>query len=154
MPTIEQLIKQNKFQNEKHRALISIIYANNLVNRFYEEILGKFDLTLQQYNVMRILRGQYPTPSTVNLIRERMLDRMSDTSRIVERLRKTGLVERVKSQKDRRAVDIVITKKGLEILAKIDAHEEDWIKPALKLSEKDAVQLNGYLEKIFDMMAS
>ena len=153
MPSIEQLIKQGKFQNEKHRALISIIYANNLVNRFYEEILGKYDLTLQQYNVMRILRGQYPNPSTVNLIRERMLDRMSDTSRIVERLRKTGLVERVKSQKDRRAVDVVITKKGLDILAKIDAHDDEWIKPALKLSEKDALQLNAYLEKIFDMMA-
>src|SRR3954463_16433741 len=111
MPTIEDLIKQPKFENEKHKAVISLTFTAGLLAGFWEEFFGRFDLTSQQYNVLRILRGQYPKPASVNLIRERMMDKMSDVSRLVERLRKNGFVERTVRKDDRRAVDVIITRK-------------------------------------------
>lgn len=150
MPTLEQLIKQAKFRNERHKALIGILYANNLINGAYEEIFKRFNLTIQQYNALRILRGQYPNPCTINLIRDRMLDKMSDASRIVERLRKAGFAERVISVKDRRAVDVIITQAGLDLLTQIDKYENEMDKPAGKLTDAEAKQFNELLEKIFE----
>ncbi|MFN8285600.1 MAG: MarR family winged helix-turn-helix transcriptional regulator [Chitinophagales bacterium] len=152
MAKLEELIKQTKFRSEKQKALISIMLVSNLLNNHHENFFKKFGLTLQQYNVLRILRGQFPNPCTVNLIRERMLDRMSDASRIVERLRKAGFVERVQSAKDRRAVDVVITRKGLNSLAQIDKYEEEMQKPVELLAEKDAKQLSELLQKMLDKM--
>src|SRR4051812_7183464 len=117
MPTIEQLIKQPKFHDEKHKAVISLTYSSGLLDNFWQEFFGKFNLTSQQYNVLRILRGQYPKPASVNLIRDRMMDKMSDVSRLVERLRKGDFVERTVRKEDRRAVDVMITQKGLDVLA-------------------------------------
>lgn len=148
--TIEERIKQSKFRNEKHKLTVSILYTNNLVSAHYEEAFGKYGLTVQQFNVLRILRGQQPTPCTINLIRERMLDRMSDASRIVERLRKAGLVERVQSTKDRRAVDVVITKKGMAVLAQIDKVEDKLQSPFGGITDKEAKQLNELLEKVMN----
>ena len=119
MPSIETLIKQSKFRDEKHKAIISVLYTANALNNFHENYFSKYELTSQQYNALRILRGQHPKPATVNLIRERMMDKMSDASRIVERLRKAGFVERVASKRDRRAVDVLITQKGLDVLARL-----------------------------------
>ena len=119
MPSIETLIKQSKFRDEKHKAIISVLYTANALNNFHENYFKKYELTSQQYNALRILRGQHPKPATVNLIRERMMDKMSDASRIVERLRKAGFVERVASKRDRRAVDVLITQKGLDVLARL-----------------------------------
>ena len=148
--TIEERIKQSKFRNEKHRLTVSILYTSNLVTAHYEEAFTKYGLTLQQFNVLRILRGQQPKPCTINLIRERMLDRMSDASRIVERLRKAGLVDRIQSTKDRRAVDVMITKKGLAVLAQIDKAEDNLQAPLNGLTDKEAKQLNELLEKVMN----
>src|ERR1700743_2555363 len=104
MPSIEELIKQDKFRNNHHKNVISLNYAANLMNRYHDDVFAKFGITGQQYNVLRILRGQHPQPVTVGLIRERMIDKMSDASRIVERLRKGGFIERITNKKDRRAV--------------------------------------------------
>jgi DNA-binding MarR family transcriptional regulator len=152
MPTIEQLINQTKFKDEKHKAILSILYASNLINNHLEGIFKKYDLTIQQYNALRILRGQYPTPCTINLIRERMLDKMSDSSRIVERLRKAELVERLVSQKDKRAVDVIITKKGLHVLSQIDKIDAELNRSTDKLTESEAQQLSALLERIFDSL--
>ena len=152
MPSIEQILKQNKFKSEKEKVIISILFANNLINGLYEEIFKKHNLTIQQYNALRILRGQFPNPCTINLIRDRMLDKMSDASRIVERLRKAELAERVTSAKDRRAVDVLITNKGLELLAQIDKLQDEFDRPADKLTEKEARQLSELLEKVFESL--
>lgn len=152
MAKLEELIKQTKFRSEKQKALISIMLVSNLLDNHHENFFKKFGLTLQQYNVLRILRGQFPNPCTVNLIRDRMLDRMSDASRIVERLRKAGFVERVQSAKDRRAVDVLITRKGLNSLAQIDKYEDEMQRPVDLLNEKDAKQLSELLQKILDKM--
>jgi MarR family multiple gene transcriptional regulator MgrA len=150
MPAIEQLIKQTKFQNARHKAMISVMYASNMIVDHYESIFKKFHLTLQQYNALRILRGQYPKACTVNLIRERMLDKMSDASRIVERLRRAGYVERVTNKEDRRAVDVLITEKGLDLLKQVDKLESEMNLPANTISEKEALELNEILNKVIN----
>jgi MarR family multiple gene transcriptional regulator MgrA len=153
MPSIEQLIKQDKFKDEKHKAVISIIYTANLLFDFHSEFFSRFNLTSQQYNVLRILRGQYPSPATIYLIRERMMDKMSDASRIVERLRKAGFVERVVRKEDRRAVDVMITQKGLDVLAHIDTLEEKDHKPTKLLTQDEAKQLSELVGKVIDALA-
>ncbi len=153
MPTIEQLIHQPKFNDEKHKAIISILYAANLITNHHESFLKHYGITCQQYNALRILRGQHPKPCTVGLIRERLIDRMSDASRIVERLRKASLVERVPSVNDRRAVDVAITPKGLELLDNIDQRENELSASTQKLTKAEAATLNLLMEKIFDKLA-
>lgn len=152
MPTIEQLIKQDKFKDEKHKAVISLIFASNALCNFFEEFFEPFNLTLQQYNVLRILRGQYPKPASVNVIRERMMDKMSDASRLVERLRKSGFVERTVRKDDRRAVDVIITQKGLDVLAKIDLLEEKDHKPTQLLSKEETTKLSELLGKVINAL--
>ncbi len=152
MPSIEQLIKQTKFRDEKHKAIISVLYTANVLNSFHENFFCQYKLTSQQYNALRILRGQHPKPATVNLIRERMMDKMSDASRIVERLRKAGFVERVVNKLDRRAVDVQITQKGLDVLAEIDAHEEKTDIPTKYLTQKEAKELSRLIGKMIDAL--
>ena len=152
MPSIEQLIKQTKFRDEKHKAIISVLYTANALNSFHEKFFSQYKLTSQQYNALRILRGQHPKPATVNLIRERMMDKMSDASRIVERLRKAGFVERVVNKLDRRAVDVQITQKGLDVLAEIDAHEEKTDIPTKFLTQKEAKELSRLIGKMIDAL--
>lgn len=152
MPTIEQLLKQDKFKNEKHKAVISLAYSAGLLNNFWEDFFGRYGLTSQQYNVLRILRGQHPKPASVNLIRERMLDKMSDASRLVERLRKSGFLERTVRKEDRRAVDVMITAKGLEVLAIIDTIEEKDHKPTKLLTQEETEELSRLLGKVIDAL--
>ena len=114
-------INSQKFENNLQKSVVNLIYTYGWITNLLGQKLNKYDITLQQYNVMRILRGQYPKPATINLIKVRMLDKMSDASRIVDRLVQKELVDRSINTNDRRAVDILITKKGLGILVKLDA---------------------------------
>ena len=153
MATIEQLIKQPKFKDEKHKAVISLTYSAGLLSSFWEEFFGRFNLTSQQYNVLRILRGQHPSPASVFMIRERMMDKMSDASRLVERLRKAGFVERTVRKNDRRAVDVIITQKGLDVLQMIDSIEEKDHKPTKYLTDEEAGKLSELLGKVINALA-
>lgn len=114
-------INSQKFENNLQKSVVNLIYTYGWITNLLGQKLNKYDITLQQYNVMRILRGQHPKPATINLIKVRMLDKMSDASRIVDRLVQKELVDRSINTNDRRAVDILITKKGLDILLKLDA---------------------------------
>ena len=114
-------INSQKFENNLQKSVVNLIYTYGWITNLLGQKLNKYDITLQQYNVMRILRGQHPKPATINLIKVRMLDKMSDASRIVDRLVQKELVDRSINTSDRRAVDILITKKGLDILLKLDA---------------------------------
>ena len=96
------------------------MYTGNWVQFLHGKALKPFGLTVQQYNVLRILRGQHPNPCTVNLIVDRMLDKSSNASRIVERLVSKGLVKRTPCEQDRRAVDVLITQEGLNLLEASD----------------------------------
>jgi len=111
------------------------------------QILSTEDITQQQYNILRILRGSECPLSTLK-IRERMLDKMSDTSRIVDRLIVKGLVEKTACIKDKRLVDITVTKKGLQLLEKLDALNESIDSILNGVSEKEAHTINQILDKL------
>src|SRR3989337_3458772 len=106
---LEEEISQKAFRNNKHKAIVNIIFSYNWLLKNHFKLLKPYDLTIQQFNILRILRGQYPNPATVKLLKERMLDKMSDASRLVDRLIKKELVTRCINTKDRRAVDIKIS---------------------------------------------
>ena len=144
---LEKEIHSTKFTSQHQKASVNIVFTYNWLNGLIKAELEKFKITNQQFNILRILRGQYPTPATINILKERMLDKMSDASRIVDRLVQKELVTRTVNKKDRRAVDILITQKGLELLERI--HIEEAMNDGLKsnLSEDEAKQLGDLLDK-------
>ena len=144
---IEKDIQQTNFRNEFQKMGINIIYTANWLNEKMGQILATEDITQQQFNILRILRGSECPLSTLK-IRERMLDKMSDTSRIVDRLIVKGLVEKTACLKDKRLVDITISKKGLQLLEKLDSLNEH-IDSILKgVTEKEAQAMNQILDKL------
>ena len=144
---IEKDIQQTNFRNEFQKMSINIIYTANWLNEKMGQILATEDITQQQYNILRILRGSECPLSTLK-IRERMLDKMSDTSRIVDRLIVKGLVEKTACIKDKRLVDITVSKKGLQLLEKLDSLNEH-IDSILKgVNEKEAQAMNQILDKL------
>ena len=145
---IEDEIKSVKFRNMQHKAALNIIITANWIHASNIEIFKKYKLTVQQYNVLRILRGQFPNPCNLLSIRERMLDKMSDVSRIIERLRINGFVDRVLCANDRRAVDVLITKKGLDLLKKMEKEEEKIDGVMKNISDIEAKKLNDLLDKL------
>jgi DNA-binding MarR family transcriptional regulator len=146
--SLEKEIGQEKFRNGYHRAIINIFYTNNFLVDKMNDLLKDFDITRQQYNVLRILRGQSPNPVSINYIKERMLDRMSDASRIVERLNTKGLIERKNASEDRRTVDVSISATGLSLLEKMDQPVNDLENILMGLSDGEINQLNNLLDKI------
>lgn len=145
---LEKEINQKKFRSPAHKLSVNLIYTFNWINEYQVNLLKPFDLTLQQYNVLRILRGQHPQPASVKLIRERMLDKMSDASRIVEKLRVKDLVFRNTNTNDRRACEVIITQKGLHLLEQIDQQENNFNKIFDTLSEAEIQQVNELLDKL------
>jgi DNA-binding MarR family transcriptional regulator len=146
--SIEQDIKQSNFKSPYSKAVVNIIYTNNWLASLQVDILKPFDLTLQQYNVLRILRGQYPQPITVIAIIERMLDKMSNASRLVDKLLAKELVIRRECPNDRRAVDVLITEKGLALLTETDVLVSKWEEQLHGLTPEEALQLSDLLDKL------
>ena len=145
---IDDEIQSSKFEDNYHKAVINVTYTYGWLSNAFRCQFERYNLTQQQFNILRILRGQYPKPATINLLKERMLDKMSDASRIVDRLVQKGLVSRCTNSKDRRAVDIRISEKGIDILTKMDV--EFKTKDVLKdnLTEEEAGQLSDLLDKL------
>ena len=144
---IEKDIQQTNFRNEYQKLGINIMYTANWLNEKIAGILSQEDITQQQYNILRILRGADKPLSTLQ-IRARMLDKMSDTSRIVERLVAKELVEKNTCPTDKRLVDVVLSKKGFVILEKLDQlnHHLDALMKGI--SEKDAITMNQLLDQL------
>ena len=145
--SIEKDISQRKFNSEFQKAMVNLIYTHNWMMERMKLFFEKADLTPQQFNILRILRGAGQPLSTLQ-IRQRMLDKMSDTSRIVDRLIKKGLTKKVICKSDRRLVDVTISEKGLKLLEKLDEMQPDLDSIIRSLDESDAMQLNGLLDKI------
>ena len=148
--SIETDIKQTTpFKTPYHRVFVNVIYTNNWVVDSQMRLLKPFGLTLQQYNVLRILRGQYPNPVKVSDITERMLDKMSNASRLVDKLVLKQFVLRTECPSDRRAVDVVITDQGMALLKRLDVHQAEWDKAqGSKLTEAEAVHLSQLLDRL------
>ncbi|AKD54417.1 MarR family winged helix-turn-helix transcriptional regulator [Spirosoma radiotolerans] len=148
--SIETDIKQSApFKSSYQRVIVNLIYTTNWLADSQTRLLKPFKLTLQQYNVLRILRGQFPSPIKVSDITERMLDKMSNASRLVDKLVIKKLVLRTECPSDRRAVDVVITEKGLELLKQLDSLQSEW--DALlqhKLTVDEATALSHLLDRL------
>jgi len=145
---IEDEIKQTKkFKSEQQRLLVNIMFTSSWLYRIHGKFLKSFGISPEQFNVLRILRGQYPNCANNQLITERMIDKSSNCSRIVEKLKQKGLVDRKENKDDRRHVDITITQKGLDLLESIDADNNiDHIKKNITTAE--AEQMNDLLDKL------
>ena len=147
---LEDEIQQKKFKSIQQKLMLNLIYTTNWLTAKQESLFKDSDITVQQYNVLRILRGQYPNPCSIKLIKERMLDRMSDTSRIVDKLFTKKLLLRNECPNDRRSVNVVISDKGLELLKSLD-YIDDLSQKTLKLLTTEEVNtLNNLLDKLRD----
>ncbi|MGP8215988.1 MAG: MarR family winged helix-turn-helix transcriptional regulator [Bacteroidia bacterium] len=146
---LKKEIHQSKpFRSIYHKATVNLIFTGKWIINLHHAVFRKYDLTVQQYNILRILSGQYPDALTIKLIRQRMLDKMSDASRIVEHLRKKELVDRIDNTSDRRKVDIIITQKGLGLLDTIEKNESNKMDNFLSsLTEHEIAQLDFLLDK-------
>ena len=142
---IEKDIKQQLFRNEYQKATVNLIFTSNWLTERIKVFLDNEDITSQQFNILRILRGSKKPMSTL-VIRERMLDKMSDTSRIVERLQKKGLVDKKISEIDKRKVDVEISKRGITLLEKLDRKNNELDNILSNLSNDQAKTLNSLLD--------
>ena len=144
---IEKDIQQRSFRNEYQKVTVNIIFSASWLTEKIKTFLESEDITSQQYNILRILKGSKEPLSTLQ-IRERMLDKMSDTSRIVERLLKKGLVEKKVCATDKRLVDVIISKKGLALLERLDKNNTQLDDIPHALNPEEAILLNKLLDKM------
>lgn len=145
---LEKDINQHHFNSESQKAIINIIYTYHWATEQIRVLLSENDVTLQQFNILRILRGSDPQPLSTLNIRERMLDKMSDTSRIVDRLVLKGLVTKKMSSTDKRLVEVSIAHAGKNLLRQIDAKGDAMTAITDKLSVHDLQLLNELLDKM------
>ena len=145
---IDKDIQQNRFLNDYQRASVNILFTYGWLMEKIKDILKAADITPQQFNILRILRGSHPQPLSTLQIRERMLDKMSDTSRIVDRMVAKGLVNKAMSRHDRRLVDILISSKGLKLLRKLDSRQHELDGILKNISAKEAATLSKILDKV------
>ncbi len=150
MMGIDKDIQQAKFRNVRQKAGINLIYTLAWMREKTRTIFDAEDITPQQFNILRILRGSFPQPLSTLQIRERMLEKMSDTSRIVDRLITKELVKKITCKNDRRLVDVIITDKGKSLLERLDSRQDEIDGVLGNLSEKDANILSDLLDKIRD----
>ncbi len=130
------------------KTLLNVMYTQNVISEKFNELLKPFDLSPEQFNVLRILRGQKGKPANMSMIQERMIAKTSNTTRLVDKLLLKELVLREVCPNNRRKMEITITEKGLELLLQLDplveAHERAFSK---NLSVEELELLNELLEK-------
>lgn len=145
---IEEIIKSNSPISAEKRTVLNIMFTQNVIADSFNEILKSFDLSVEQFNVLRILRGQKGKPANMCVIQERMIAKTSNTTRLVDKLLLKGLVNREVCEENRRKMEVTITEKGLQLLAdldpKIEAHERLF---SNNLSSEELENLNYLLEK-------
>lgn len=145
---IEEAIKQPKFKTEHEKAIINLVYTGNFLILKQGQVFKSYGVTHQQYNVLRILRGRKGEPASVKLLNERMLDKSSNVSRLIDKLVQKELVTREFSEADRRQVDIFITKKGLDLLDQI-TNEQPAVAEMIKdITVADLERLNEILNAV------
>ena len=144
---IEEEIKQTRFRNVQQKAILNILFTSNWIQSKQKDFFEPHGLTGQQYNILRIIRGQHPNRISATEIKSRMLDKNSDVSRLIDRLIVKDLVVKNRCPKDKRASDIVISEAGLDLLKKLDATINELDLQLIGLSNEDAIALSGLLDK-------
>ena len=143
---IEDEIKQQKFKTPHQKAVLNLIYTTSWMQGRQKDIFKTFGITLQQFNILRILRGQHPNSTSATEIKSRMLDKNSDVSRLLDRLLAKKVITKRVSANDKRAADVNLTEEGLELLRAIDK-KQNQIDNVLLLSEEEAIILSDLLDK-------
>jgi DNA-binding MarR family transcriptional regulator len=146
--SLEDDIKQSRFGSEHQKAAINVLYTGSWIHNNNSARLKKHGITPEQYNVLRILRGSHPNKLMLAEITNRMIDKSSNATRLVEKLRQKGCVKREVCENNRRQVDISITEKGLGLMKAIDAEENEWIGSLKNITKSEAVELNRLLDKL------
>lgn len=145
---LEDEIRQPRFQSEYQKLAVNLLYTHARFEAMYKQALKPFDITPEQYNVLRILKGSHPRPMGVKDIQERMLTPTSNTSRLIDKLKQKRYVERAECEHDRRAVDVTLTPRGLERLRALTAEVERVHERYQTLSTAEAQLLNSLLDKL------
>jgi DNA-binding MarR family transcriptional regulator len=143
---IEEEIQQKKFRDIHQKVLVNLIYTSNWLQNKQQDFFKSYGITGQQFNILRILKGQHPKSISGTEIKSRMLDRNSDVSRLLDRLALKNLITKTTCPADKRASDVSITETGLELLKTIDKQEKEKA-PVLSLTEEEADQLSNLLDK-------
>jgi DNA-binding MarR family transcriptional regulator len=150
---LERLIKQTvPLPSPEIKAHLGILYLSYYLSSTQQETFKPYHITLQQFNILRILRGQYPKAANISLLRDRMMDKMSDASRLVNRLHQMGLVDKHPNEHDKRNTDVLITQKALDILNDIDQQQLTELPLFSKLDKKDLEQLNELIDKMLGFL--
>ncbi|MEN9332786.1 MAG: hypothetical protein RLZZ94_1876, partial [Bacteroidota bacterium] len=145
---LEEAIKQKKFGNEFEKAVVNILYTASWLEGINIQRFKPHGISPQQYNVLRILRGSHPNPVMLGEITERMIDKNSNATRLVEKLRLKGFLKRDICKTNRRQVDITITSKGLALLEELDTHIDQWQNEHMKIKKSEVQLLNELLDKL------
>ncbi len=145
---IEDAIQQKEFKDPYNKLVVNLLYTNSYLTTSQNWLFKPHDISPEQYNVLRILRGQNGVPTTVSSIQDRMLNKMSNASRLVEKLKNKGFVKRDECPKDRRQVDVMITEKGLDLLDLLQTQVENGNKNFVHLELEEVNHLNDLLDKM------
>ena len=145
---LEEEIQQKKFASPRAKLSVNLIYTYHWLMSKHHEPFKDHGITMQQFNILRILRGQFPNPCTIQLLKDRMLDKQSDVSRLVDRLVLKALVERRVCEKDRRKMDVLISQAGMQLLETLDPIVRRLDDHASALSETEVESLNELLDKL------
>jgi len=145
---IEDAIQQKEFKDPYNKLVVNFLYTHSYIVTVQNALFKPYDLSPEQYNVLRILRGQNGVPASVSSIQDRMLNKMSNASRLVEKLKQKGLVKREECPKDRRQVDVVITLNGLEILKELELKVDESNRSFVHLSTDEVRLMNELLDKM------
>jgi DNA-binding MarR family transcriptional regulator len=145
---LEKDLKQERFDNVYEKMVVNILFTGSWLSNLNAARLKPFGLTPEQYNVLRILRGSHPKPMMLADITSRMIDRNSNATRLVEKLKSKGFVNREICETNRRQVDISITESGLNVLAKIDEGLDQWLENLKTIPQSEVEELNSVLDKL------
>ncbi|MBN3583797.1 MarR family transcriptional regulator [Algoriphagus aestuarii] len=148
MVKIEEAIQQKQFKDPFNKAVVNLLYTNSYLVTSQNALFKPYGISPEQYNVLRILRGQNGVPTTVSSIQDRMLNKMSNASRLVEKLKVKGLVKRSECPNDRRQVDVLITEEGLKVLAELQVKVEQGNRNFVNLTIEEVILLNDLLDKL------
>lgn len=146
--TIDEEIHQTNWVSLRQKAMVNTMFTSRVLEEISAAVLKEHDLTLPQFNILRILRGQKGNPATVKLLTERMLDKSSNASRLVDKLLEKNLVQRISCPNDRRAVEVTITPAGLDVLSRVDPRQAAWDAPHPSFTEEDARTLSDLLDRL------
>ena len=145
---LEEEIRQSKFESMHQKAVLNVIFTANWINSRFRDIFKPYDLTPQQYNVLRILRGRHPQSANPGEIKDVMLDKNPDLTRLCDRLCKVGMITRTVNKNNRRKMNIKITDKGLEVLAQLDPEMRRLQESMVFISEEESASLSDLLDKM------